>query len=254
MKIDFATPFVAAWTLWRRDRALLLPIAGLLMFVPQLALVLLVPPMPRPPAGDTSPAAIDSWTQGFTAWAQANGGWYVLAPLATLMATLTLVALYTDRARPTAGQALARAAGLLLRYVLATILVTLPMGALLLAALPAPVLGYVLALPIFYIFGRTLLIAPVLVAERPIGAIAAVGRSWRLTAGQGLVLTGIYASVAVAGPLVGSVLLAVGEALPANPVITTIAGAAASAVAAAAGLTIALVQAVIYARLASKGM
>lgn len=254
MKIDFATPFVAAWTLWRRDRALLFPIAGVLLFLPQLALVLLVPPMPRPEGGDTSPAAIEAWSQAFATWAQANGGWYVLAPVATLMATLTIATLYVDRARPTAGQGLARAATLLLRYILATILVTLPMGGLLLAALPAPVLGYVLALPIFYIFARTLLVAPVLVAERPIGAVAAIGRSWRLTAGQGLVLTGIYATVAVAGPIVGSMVLAIGALSPGNPAIGAIAGVGASLATAVAGVTIALIQVVVYGRLASKGM
>lgn len=253
MKLDFATPFVAAYTLWRRDRALLLPIAGLLIFVPQYALLLLVPDMPRLAEGDSSQAAMVAWSQAFALWARANGGWYVAAPLITLFGTLTVATLYVDRGRPAAGAALGSALGLVPRYVLAQILVSLPVGGLLLAALPAPVLAYVLALPIFYIFARTMLVAPVIVRERPIGAVAAIGRSWRLTQGQGLVLTGVYAATALIGPLAGSLFLAAGEAASTNPILVAITAAAASIAAAAGALTLALVQVVLYGRLASKG-
>jgi hypothetical protein len=107
--------------------------------------------------------------------------------------------------------------------------------------------------PIFYLLARALLVAPVLVSERPVGAIAAVLRSWRLTRGNGAALTAIYAALALSGPIVGSVLLTLERIGGPNPVLVAIVSAAAAAAAAVAGLAQALVVAVIYARLASKG-
>ncbi len=253
MKLDFATPFVAAFALWRRDRALLLPIAGLLIFVPQYALLLLVPEMPRIADGDRSEAAMLAWSQALATWVRAHGLWYVAAPLMTMFATLTIATLYLDRARPEAGRALGSALALLPRYLLATILVSLPIGGLTLAALPAPVLAYVLALPVLYIFARSMLVAPVIVGERPVGAIGAIQRSWALTRGHGLILTGIYAATALAGPLAGSLFLAIGELAQTNPVLVAITAGVASLFAAGGALALALIQVVVYGRLASKG-
>jgi hypothetical protein len=254
MRIDIATPFAAALALWRRDRALLLPLAGLFLFVPQLAILLLVPASPEPVSGgETSPEAIRAWTEAFAAWASAHGGWYIAGQLSALFGALAVSMLYVARGRPAMGPALGLTFGLLPRYVLATILVTLPTGGLLLFALAAPLLLYLLVGPIFYLFARMMLIAPVLVAERPVGAIAAIGRSWRLTRGSGSVLTCIYAVIAVAGMVAGSVFLALAAMAGDNPLAITVMNAVAAAAAAVAGLAHALVAVVVYARLASKG-
>ena len=50
MKIDWAGIFTDAWGRFKRDRQILLPLAGLFLFLPQFAFYLLVPPLPRIPA------------------------------------------------------------------------------------------------------------------------------------------------------------------------------------------------------------
>jgi hypothetical protein len=253
VSVDFTTPFVAAFALWRRDRAILFPLAGLLFFVPQLAVLLLVPNMPQPVQGETSEEAARAWAEAFSTWAAAHGGWYIAAQFATLFATLTIATLYVDPARPATGAALGRALGILPRYVLAMILVTLPIGGLLLMGLPFRALLFVVLAPVFYILARVMLMPAILVAERPVGAIGAIGRSWRLTAGNGWVITCIYATVMLAGMFVGSLFLAVAQLAGQNPVVVASMSLFGAGVASLSALAQALIGVVLYGRLASKG-
>ena len=250
--VDFITPFVAAWTLWRRDRALLLPLAGLFVFVPQLAVLLLVPDMPRMAAGEGGEEAMRAWSLLFADWFASHGALFLGSMLLAQFATLAVAALYVDRERPTAQLALRRGAMLLPRYLLASLLVALPFGALMaLAPLPATVL--LLMLPMLYVFARTLLVGPVLIAERPLSAVGAIKRSWQLTAGNGASLMAIFAATSLVGRAVASVLLGLVAVVGANPVAVAILAAAAALATAAAALALVLASVVIYGRLASKG-
>jgi hypothetical protein len=167
--------------------------------------------------------------------------------------TLAASALYVARERPTLASAMTRGLRLLPRYVLAMILVSLPIGAVLMIALAAPVLLYVLMLPVMWVFARTMLVAPVLIAEAPVGAVGAIMRSWRLTAGNGIVLTLIYAAASLAGPLVGSLFLRLEELGGPNPVVVALTSAAAALAAVASSLALVLAQVALYGRFASKG-
>ena len=252
-KIDFATPIVAAWTLWRRDRALLLPIAGLFVFLPQLAVLLLVPDMPRMAAEDGGEEAMRTWSIAFAQWFASHGVLFLGSMLLAQFATLALAALYVDRDRPTARVALRRAAVLLPRYLLASLLVALPFGAVM-AAVPLPATVLLLMLPMLYVFARTLLVAPVLIAERPMAAVAAIRRSWRLTAGNGAALMAVFAVTSLAGRAVAGLLLGLVTVVGANPVAVAILSALAALATAAAAVALVLASVVIYGRLASKGM
>ena len=133
-----------------------------------------------------------------------------MAPLRKLAA---LVVLYLSPRRATVGRALVEALTLLPRLVLASILVWLPVGliGLLLMRVPfllVPVLALVMA--------RMLLIAPALIAARPIGAIAAIGRSFRLTRGNMLALASIVLAVLIAQALIQVLFLAVDQWLVRN--------------------------------------
>lgn len=252
MKISFSTPFADALAMWRRDRALLLPLVGLAMFLPQYAQVLLLPEMPRPPAQATEEAA-RVWNEALTTWVSAYGGWYLVGPAMSLFGALALIALYVDRSGPTLSGALGRALVLFPRYVLASILVSLPMALMMALALMSPVLLIFVLPPILYISARTMLVAPALIAQSPIGAVAAIGRSWRLTAGNGWTLAGIYAAPFLAAQFVGGALLSMDAALGGNPVARAITSGLAGVVIAGAALTIALVEVAIYRRLARNG-
>ncbi len=252
MKIGFSAPFADALAMWRKDSALLLPVAGLTMLLPQLAQMLLLPDMPRPPQQATEEAA-RAWNEALTAWAGSYGGWYVLGPALSLFGVLAIMALYLDRTRPPLSGALGRAAALFLRYVLASILVSLPLAMMMASALMVPVLLIVVLAPILYISARTMLIAPVLVGQAPLGAISAIGRSWRLTTGNGWTLAAIYAAPFLTAQLLGGALVSLGVAAGAHPVARAITSGLAALVFAGAALTIALVQVSLYRRLARNG-
>lgn len=254
MKLSFATPFVDALAAWRRDGAVLLPLAGVTIFVPQLAVQLLVPRMPPMPAGEPGEAQVAAWGEALSAWAGSYGIWYLLAPLIALYGALAIMALYANSDRPPLGQAMRRAFRLLPRYVLASILVSLPMGALLSLALATPVLTVVFLAPIFYVFGRTMVMGPALLAEAPLSAVGAIGRSWRMTRGNGLVLGAVYAAAMLFPALIGSWMLALGEGgLGANPVIFALGATLAALFATAGAIALALAEVAAYRRLANIG-
>lgn len=249
MKLSFAAIFADARAAWQRDGAVLLPLVGLGLFLPQYAVQLLLPGLPAAPEGRDE-AAMRGWMEAVQGWAGSYGGWYLLAPLIALFASLTIFALYLRRDRPTLGGALRRALGLFPRYLLASILVSLPMGALLSMTLAVPMLLIVAAAPIFYIYGRTMLMGPVIVAEAPVGAVAAIARSWALTKGNGMVLATAYAAIFLVPGLIGSIALAIGGAGGGNPVIVAIGAGIACLTTAGAAALLALVQVSLYRRLA----
>ncbi len=247
MKLDFATILTDAWSLFRRDRDLLLRIAAPFLFLPAFALALVVPdpPMPDPAAGNSEAQAL-VWADQVTAWAGANGGWYGLAYAISFFGTSLLYALYLDRRDGAldVGTAMKRSATLFPRYLLAMLLVSLPAGAgLLLYAIPG-----------LYILGRTMLTGPALFAEAPLGAIAAIRRSLSLTRGSGLPLMGLAAFSYISGWLIGQPFMMVDHWMrehgQENPVVLAVVDAGAAAAAMAAGLAMALIAVAAYRRLA----
>ena len=114
-----------------------------------------------------------------------------------------------------------------------------------------------LLVPLFYVYARTTLIAPALAAEAPLGAIAAILRSWRLTSGNGWQLAWLLAAVMLGSSILGGSFLALGklagDGAAANPVLAGLTATAATAVEAAATLAVALIGVVAYRRLASSG-
>jgi hypothetical protein len=245
MKIDFTGVLKDAWALFKRDRDLLLRIAGPFLFLPAFALALVVPDPPLPDAatrGDEAQALV--WAQAVTDWAGANGGWYCLAYALSFFGMAAVYTLYLDRDRVDIGTALSRSATLLPRYLLAMILVSLPAGAgLLLYAIPG-----------LYILGRTMMTGPVLVAEGPIGAFAAIRRSLSLTRGAGLPLMSLAAFGYMSGWLLGMPFMALDGAMrdggQGNPVAIALVDAGAAAAATASGVAMALIAVSVYRRLA----
>ncbi|UIJ46202.1 hypothetical protein LZK98_04415 [Sphingomonas cannabina] len=252
MKLDLAALLREAWTLWRRDRALLIPVVGVTMFLPRLAFQLLVPVW-QIPEGVTGEQAVRQLSQALADWTGRYGGWFVLTTVVGLWGALTIIALYLDRGRPTVIGALGRGLALLPRYLLAMILVGLPTAGLFALALGLPLLFVVILAPIFYIYARMSLTGTVLVAESPIGAIASIGRSWRLTLGNGWPLAWVLAGIMLASMVFGSVLVTLGHLGESNPVAVGITVAAAVAVESAATVATVLVAIAAYRRLTSKG-
>jgi hypothetical protein len=249
MRVSAAGLVADAWALFRRDRDLLLALAGPFWFLPSFALTLLVPPPPALPAGvEPGGAAWNSWSQNFAQWLSAQGSWYLLGAAIGAWGTASVFALYLDRRHLSLGDALARGAAIWPRYMLLSALTgIMTFAGLLLWVVPG-----------LYILGRVLLAGPALVAERPLGALAAVGRGFALSRGAGLTLMALATLTLVGGWLLPQPLLGLDEWLRAraggpNPVALATVDALAAAIAAAAALATALIAVAAYRRAASSG-
>src|SRR3546814_17464487 len=74
MKLDRVRTLRSGWARLRADHARLLPVAGLTLFLPQLALLLLLD-APVLEKGDGSTAATTAQTQALLDWMVRNSGW-----------------------------------------------------------------------------------------------------------------------------------------------------------------------------------
>ena len=246
MKIDWAAVFADAWGRFRRDRQLLMPLAGLFLFLPQFAFYLLSSPLPQIPADATDAASLLAPGSPLLAWMTANAGWMLLTVLLMAFGGLAVLMLYLGGERQTLGSALRRSPGLFPRYLLAAVAVGLP-------AAPVQLGLLILFVPCLYLLGRLLLVGPVLVGERPIGVGQAIARSFALTRRRGLVMMGIAALALFVGMLAPAPFRLVSESLQRahedNPVTIALLEALGSALAAAVALATALVQIALYRRL-----
>ena len=253
MRVHPREVVAGAWAIFRRDRALLLGLAGPFWLLPSLALSLLLPPAPTPDPAATAEASAQLTAQ----WLAGQLPWLFLAFVVALCGVAAAYVLYDDRARPTVAAAVRRGAWLVPRLLLASALPAfglLPL-AVIAGTLPAGLGLLPWLLTILYVSGRLLPLGPVLASEGPIGAVAALGRAWRLTRGTGLSLAMVLGALLGAATIAQAPLVLLDEWLRvnaggANPVAVAIVDVAAATVSAAAALASALLAVASYRRLA----
>ena len=213
--------FAQAARIWRAERPVLAAVAGIFFFLPQLALLLFLP------VPDTSGLAKEASDAIVSAWIVASLPWLAGLLLAQGYGTALILTLVLDPARPTLGEAMAKALRSFPKLVLAQAIMFGAIGLVLLVLLVLAqviMIGgtWLLALvlvPGFYLVGRLLLTAPTVIAEPELGAVKAVtaafdrarGRGWwllmpaMLTIFASLFLAGsphqLAAAVAPIGPL-----------------------------------------------------
>ena len=249
MTLDIAAVLRSGWRSFRRDRDLLIRLAGPFLFLPAFGLALLTPapPVVEPGAGDSAQQAL-VWADALQAWAGVYGPWYGLAYAVGLFFSASVFTLYLKRGDGTVGQTLRQALSVFPRILLATLIISIPAG-----------LGLLLwVLPGLYVLGRTMPVAPAIAGEQPLGAMRAIVRGLALGRGSGLQLTAL-ASITFGGGYIASMpFLALDRMVRAsgapNPVAVALIDAGGAAVAMLAGLAQALVAVQVYRRLASKGM
>lgn len=235
-----------AVAMFRARRDLLLSLAAPFLFLPPYALALLVPPVPVV-ASASDDDTRRAWAETVLAWAQTHGGWYLLSYALGFWGASFLYTVQLDRGSATVGDALAHSTRALPRFLLAMLLVSIPVGSgLLLWVIPG-----------LYAMGRLMLVGPALVTDRRLGARGAIGQSLALTHGHGLT-----AMTLAAIPLAGDWLMGQPFQLLArwmrsggadNPVALAVVHAAGSTVAMAAALAQCLLAIAFYRRLASSG-
>jgi len=197
-KLDMGKAWTETTGLIGTNRDTIGAVAGLFFFLPSFALALLAPevtnPEPIPTAGAdpqaVMQAAIDQISTAYTD----NFLLFFVLSVVQFVGSLALLALLTDSARPTVGEALALAVKSIPTYLGAQILsalaagivIGLPLG-LMAAAAPPPVVviaAFVLILLALYMFVKFSLIAPVIVIDGERNPVNALTRSWRLTKGN----------------------------------------------------------------------
>ena len=132
------------------------------------------------------------------------------AGLVQAVGTMTLLALLTDRQRPTVGEAIgiglravptviAAAVLMMIAMMLATVPISLLAGLMAAAAGPAAVVVVIaLLVGVAYVMTKLSLLLPVIVIERTFNPIAALLRSWRLTKGNSVRLFFFYLLLLIA--------------------------------------------------------
>ena len=206
MRITVGGVLRDAVAVWRGNWDVLTAIGGVFVLLPQLASALLIPAFPD--ITDLSGVQPDSpafvaWRDAMAGWMQSYALWWCGAALVTLFGQFALVAVHLAPEGSSVGDGLRLAARLFPRFVLASLLWSMPLALAGVALLVVPFL----LMPVFaLIMARMLLIAPALVAQRPIGAAAAIGRSFVLTRGNTLMLAAVVLIVLLLGVLLGAPL------------------------------------------------
>ncbi|WP_066550165.1 MULTISPECIES: hypothetical protein [unclassified Sphingomonas] len=242
MRLSLAGVLAEAGALWRRDRPVLWPLIGLFVFLPSFALLLALPE-PPPSAPDATAAQAQA---ALFAYLSANLHWILIRTGVGWVASVTVLSLYLDPARPTVGAAMRRLAILLPRYMAAMVL----MGLATFAGL------FLFVVPGLFILGRTFLVGPALVARADHPVLDVARDAIDATQGQGWRLLALLALLVLAGQG-GQIIAALIGALFASPALPeAIARAPAAVLAAlvvsAVALVTLLAQVAVYRRLAAR--
>lgn len=229
MKLDMGRTWNDAMALLRGNRQVVLIVAGVFFFLPNLALMLLAPPaLGQANTGARSAGEADVGQALQEATALYGEIWWQLLLVAVLTAIgmLGLLALLTDRRRPTVGEALKSGAGNLLPYVgsqllLAFLVIAIVMVPIIVAGAAGPaagvLVGLLAAVAVIYVYTKLSLITPVIMMDGIKNPVRVLGRSWALTKGNSvrlffffllllLALIVIVMTLGLAAGLIGFVL------------------------------------------------
>ena len=220
MKLDMGRAWNDAIAMLSGNLQVVLILAGVFFFLPNFALTLLMPETMVEVEAQTAGAA------DFEAIFQALGTAYaeiwwqmLLVSLFSAIGMLSLLALLTDRTRPTVGEALKAGVMYLLSYLGAQIMIVLVMAAIVAivwttgstAGVGAGVLvGLVAFVAAVYIFTKFVLTVPVIVIEGVKNPVHALGRSWSLTKGNSVRLVLFFLLLGVAFIVIAGVVGVIG--------------------------------------------
>lgn len=246
MNPNFIALLIDAWRSFRREADLVLRIAGALVFLPAFAVQLLCDPLPALPT-ERDERAMQAWLDAVSAWGQGNAFWYVAADLLGMIGLATVALLLLDRRAPSVRDALAEVGRRLPRFILANLLVAIPVG-----------LGlWLFILPGLYLQARLIAAIPALAAEHGLSAARAVRRSWGMTAGSGWAILGAIVALFLLQWLIVSPLLPAETWLRTpgheNPFVIALVAALLAAASTAYNLALLLLGVVAYRRWASIG-
>lgn len=171
MRINYSQWWDDMVAIMRANASILIALAGAFILLPAIAANFFTTPFQPLADGATSAETLER----YIAYYRANIGPQLFLLLFNTLGQLLAYTVLLDPRRPSVGDAFRLAAPLFLPLIVANILVNLMLGAGLL----------LLVIPFLYLIGRVMLAAPALVAERRSNPLAAIGRSFALTKGNG---------------------------------------------------------------------
>ncbi|MGL4543648.1 MAG: hypothetical protein ACRCUI_14180 [Polymorphobacter sp.] len=202
---DLSQVLEASTAALRRDLPLYLPVAGVFVLLPELAGALFGPPLP------TSMADMMKTPAALIALVLVPA---LIAAIAQLAIARLVIAAH-DQQPVTVGAAVATAVAALPRLLLALALVlagALPL-AMLATLLPTGAALLVLMVPGIYLMARLLLLVPLLAGTAALSPLAALRRSWELTAADSWRVLALALALRVAGGLVAGLGFGIGSVL-----------------------------------------
>lgn len=234
--LSFGKVFADAGALWRAERELLLPIAGVFFFVPFLGIVMLLSTSGFPVAADT-PEALQTALRNFY---RANLIAILAANLVTIFGNFAVLNVFLQGGGRTLGEVLLVTLRRFLPFLVMAILLNLAFS-----------LGLSLLLvPGAFVFCRTWLAAPAYAAEPERGLLAAVTQGWILSGRWNwlvILLAGAALLLAAIGMIsVVSVLLGELAKIGAREAFTVAAHVLTAAVGTAAWLGFGIVGVALY--------
>ncbi|MET0587106.1 MAG: hypothetical protein ABWZ75_01175 [Novosphingobium sp.] len=189
MKFDSNRAWKEASAAVTANREVLFAIAGVFILLPSLAFGLLFP-QPEAAAGMTGEQAANL----LLAFYEESLPWMIPMAILQAVGSMALLTLFTDRTRPTVGEAIRQGAIGLLPYLVAQLLVGFAVSAIAMIVIGLGVatglaaLSFVLVVGVIvfavYALVKTSLVAPVVVVEGVRNPITALKRSWALTSGN----------------------------------------------------------------------
>ena len=216
MKFDMGAAWNEAMRLIAANRQVVAIVAGVFFFLPYLAFMLLfmnqMEALEAAQMANPNPEAVGAAMMDF--YGQI---WWAILLMVVIQAIgmLGLLALLTDRSRPTVGEALSIGAKLFLPYLGAQLVVSVVLGIMMLLpfAVGAAVsvtagvlLGLIAIVALCYLFTKFMLVPPVIAIERETNPLTALGRSWRLTKGNSVRLFFFMVLLLIAIVVIGGVV------------------------------------------------
>jgi hypothetical protein len=186
MKFDSNRAWGQATTAIGAHRELLLALAGVFLFLPNFALIMLAK-QPQVPAG----ARPEQVLQVLQPFAQAVAPWLVVGSVVQWLGQLTLIELFGGRGRSTVGQALRGAVSAMATYLVVQLVVGFLMGTVFILAFALGstihrLVGLALAAYVLcQAYAYFVTVGAVIVLEEQLNPIRALARAVRLTRGNG---------------------------------------------------------------------
>ncbi len=181
--LDLGKAWNDAMALMRANKEIILILGGLFIFLPSLLVTIIAGDPPVAPTADP-----DAMSDALLGWLGDNSIYFLISSLVTMLGTLAILFVSLNPAKPTVGEAISLAGGMLIFYLIQQILASFAVG-----------LGMILLIvPGIYFAVKFSLSGMVAAGESQRNPIEMMRRSWQLTKGNSLRLFGLYLLVGIA--------------------------------------------------------